>query len=291
MMPDLVFSESEQKTIIEKIWRVLERQAGRYNGCDSTSMTVEKAQSLLESILYTIEFMICEGTAPKEILDGDMEFLIRKGQELLKKKCQDTKIEWKLMCRTLPQIPNVYFLSTIRNLGIFFERYDLYYGAHLIPCSIDYWPMHPVSERLKGISYMEEYIRRLQMENDLLNWFERKDVISLYKKYVPDYTEDLFNLCEPVLTNAIGLELIGQDIRRLHISAAGQAHIYQMLAHRPGDEVHMALEKAAGSVCRKMGMHEQREQEYLVSTVSGLSARVCEALKYQDLSNIFINGE
>lgn len=260
-MPDIVFSESEQEKIIEKIWRILEKQANRYNGCDSTSMTIEKAQSLLESLLYTIEFMIHDGTSPKEILDGDMQLLIRQGQELLKNKCRDTKIEWKLMCQTMPQINNIYFLSTIKNLGLFFERYDLYYGAHLIPCSIDYWPMQPVSERLKGVSYMEEYIRRLQMENDFLNWFERQDVIRLYKRYVPDYPEALFNLCEPVLTNAIGLEMIGQDIHRLNISAAGQTYIFKLLAHRSEEEIQRILEDAAGAVCRILYKIQSIRQE------------------------------
>ena len=28
----------------------------------------------------------------------------------------------------------------------------------------------------------------------------------LYSKYVPDYKDTLFNLCEPVLVNSIGLD-------------------------------------------------------------------------------------
>ena len=289
LVTDLSFSEAEQEKLIGKLWTLLKMQATQYNSIDSTSMPIEKAQDILESMLYTIGVVIENGATKDEILHGNLSLFIDRGQSILKKKQKSVKVEWKLMCQELPRIRNVYYLSTLKNLGVFFDHYEIYYEAHHIPCSIDYWPLCPVPERIKGISFIEEYVHHLQIENDFLNCFDRKDIIRLYKKYVPDYTESLFNLCEPVLTNAIGLGMLGQHVQQLNISPAHRNALYQKLLDRSVDEIQIMLEHAILFVCREIGLEEKAETDYLTHAAAGLSVRVYEALKHQDLSHIFLS--
>lgn len=285
----LSFSEAEQRIIICKLWELLKLKADKYNSIDSTSMPVEKAQDILESLLYTIGVAVENGTTKYELLNGNLSYVIDIGQSILKEKKKTVKVEWKLMCQGMPRIKNVYYLSTIKNLGMFFKNYDIYYEAHQIPCSIDYWPLCHVSEKLKGISYIEEYIRCIQTENDFLNCFEENDIICLCKRYVTDYTESLFNLCEPVLTNAIGLCMLSQDIYQLNISSAQRMDIYNMLIGKSADDIKLMVEQAVLALCKEIGMTEKNELDYLICAASGLSARIYEALKHQDLSYIFIS--
>lgn len=289
LLEDLTFSESEQEKLTGRLWELLKMQAGKYNGIDSTSMTIKKAQEILESMLYTIGVAAENGAAKEEIVNGSLSLLLDRGREILKRKQKSIKVEWKLLCRELPRIPNVYFLSTMENLGLFFDSYDIYFAAHHTSESMDYWPLCPVPETIKGISYIEEYIRRIQIENDYLNCFEREDVISLCEKYVPDYREALFNLCEPVLTNAIGLSLIGKEVQGLHISAAQREDIYQMLIGRTEKEICDMIKESVLSACRQIGMTAENETDYLIGAATGLGARIREALKHRDLSGIFLS--
>ena len=289
LLEDLTFSESEQEKLTGRLWELLKMQAGKYNGIDSTSMTIKKAQEILESMLYTIGVATENGAAKEEILNGSLSLLLDRGREILKGKQKSVKVEWKLLCRELPRIPNVYFLSTMENLGLFFDSYDIYFAAHHTSESIDYWPLCPIPETVKGIGYIEEYIHRIQIENDYLNCFEREDVISLCEKYVPDYREALFNLCEPVLTNAIGLSLIGKEVQGLHISAAQREDIYQMLIGRTEKEICDMIKESVLSACRQIGMTAENETDYLIGAATGLGARIREALKHRDLSGIFLS--
>lgn len=289
LLEDLTFSESDQEKLTGRLWELLKMQAGKYNGIDSTSMTIKKAQEILESMLYTIGVAAENGAAKEEIVNGSLSLLLDRGREILKRKQKSIKVEWKLLCRELPRIPNVYFLSTMENLGLFFDSYDIYFAAHHTSESMDYWPLCPVPETIKGISYIEEYIRRIQIENDYLNCFEREDVISLCEKYVPDYREALFNLCEPVLTNAIGLSLIGKEVQGLHISAAQREDIYQMLIGRTEKEICDMIKESVLSACRQIGMTAENETDYLIGAATGLGARIREALKHRDLSGIFLS--
>ena len=272
-----------------KIWELLKLQTDKYNGMDSTSIPIEKAQDILESLLYTISIVIENGTGKDDIVNGSLSLLIERGQNILKEKQRSVKVEWKLMCQELPQIMNVYYLSTVENLGTFFEQYDIYYEAHKIPCSIDYWLMCPIAENVKGIRFIEEYINRLQIENDFLNCFETNNVTGLYEKYVPDYKESLFNLCEPVLTNAIGLGMISQDIFKLNISPAQRRILYDLLIYKTEDEIRIMIKQAVFLVCQKIGMKANYEADYFTRAAEGLSVRVYEALKHQDLSHIFLS--
>ena len=291
LITNFSFSKSEQELILGKLYKLLEKQAAKHNGVDSTSMPVEKAQDLLESLLYTIEVTIENGITKEELLNSDFSLLIEQGQNILKEKLTSAKVEWKLMCQDLPQIQNVYYLSTIKNLSQFFQNYDIYYGTHHIPCSIDYWPLCPVSETIKGINYIEEYLHRIQIENDFLHCFEHTDIIMLYERYLPDYADSLFNLCDPVLTNAIGLGLLEEDIHKLNISSTHRITLYQILEGASIDELQSLLKQAVLYVCQRIGMTNREEQEYFVHAASELAFRIHEALKHQDLSHIFISTE
>lgn len=288
-MLETYFTEAEQAQVLGRLWELLKKQAGKFNGIDSTSMSVERAQNILESMLYTLEVAIGGGIERAALLQTDLTPLLEQGRQILMRRKKEARVEWNLICRELPRVKNVYFLSTMKNLGFFFEQYDIYYGAHEIPCNIDYWPLCPVSEPLKGVSYIEQYLHQIQMENDFLNAFDNRVVNCLHRHYVPDAAEALFNLCDPVLTNAIGLAMLAQEIMGLNISPAEQELLYQLLCDRPIDELHVLVEEAALSVCQRCGLTSSEEQDYFARAAAGLPARIFEAVKHQDLSHLFLS--
>jgi hypothetical protein len=73
-----------------------------------------------------------------------------------------------------------------------------------VPCDIDYQLCRPVPEDLLGVEYVNEYLRRVVLENDFLRRFPKEPVIKLLENYCPDYRGLLINLYEPVATNALG---------------------------------------------------------------------------------------
>lgn len=283
-----IFTNAEKNELLSKLWELLKKQAYKYNGVDSTSMPLEKAQDILESLLYTLEAVIENGATKEEILGSNLSLLIEKGQGILIERKKAANVDWKLMCEDLPPVKNEYFLSTMKNIGKFFKYYEVYYESHKIHCDIDYWPICPLSEALKGISYIEEYVHRIQIENDFINNFEYKKVEMLYSQYVPDYKDTLFNLCEPVLVNSIGLDMIGLDIHLLNVSCSDRILIYNMLSDKSADEINRIINKSVLHICSIFGMTDKYEKDYLLGSAAGLAVRCYEALKHNDLSHVFI---
>jgi len=283
-------SELEQQELLKKLWDLLKWQAGKYNGIDSTSMPIEKAEELFASLVYTLMVVASEeNISIEELLQKDFQAVIRRGQEILDYKRKSVKSHWSNMCLSAPYIENICFVETIKNIGLFFERYDIYYTAHQIPCNIDYPLMNPVSDEIKGISYIEEYINRIELENSFINSFEHQIVIRLFESNIPDYKEAYFNLCELVFINALGLKLIGQEIYSLDISKDQQNEIFRLLRDKMQDQCYAMIDAAAKSVCNDVGIVDMHMASYYDKAVKELSIRIHSALKNGDLSHIFVS--
>lgn len=283
-------SEAEQQELLVKLWELLKWQAGKYNGIDSTSMPIEKAQDLLASLLYTLSVAASEDGIPMEsLLQKDFHSVIHRGQEILDHKRKSVKILWKDMCIAAPHIPNYYYIETIRNIGLFFKRYEIYYEAHQIPCSLDYPLLNSVADDLKGISFVEEYIHRLMIENEFINKFDIQAVIRLLKSRIPDYRETYFNLSESVLRNAMGRKLLGQEIHTLDISAAQQAELLAMLKGKTLEEYAVLMDDAVYSMCREMNITDRQAIRYFQQAANEANVRIYSAVKSGNISHIFVS--
>ena len=282
------FSEAEREQIMSRFWTLLRAQAAKWNGMDSTSLPVERAQDLLASLVYTIGAAVEAGASREELLYGDLSDLLNRGRRVLRERQRAVHVAWKLLCQELPPVRNVYYLSTVQNLGLFFKRYDIYYEAHHVPCSVDYWLLCQVPEEQKGVHYVEAYLHRLQIENDFLNCFARADLIGLYERAIPDYEDFLFNLCEPVLTNAVGLALLGQPVRPLNVSETQRNALCAALTDRSATELERMVKEAVRLLCRELGMTVEDEVGYLIRAASGLPTRIAAACGRQDLSKFFL---
>lgn len=85
--------------------------------------------------------------------------------------------------------------------------------------------------------------------------------------------------------------MIGQDIFKLNISAAQRSILYDLLISKTTEEIQIMIEQTVLVVCQNIGMKAKYEADYFTKAAEGLSARVYEALKHQDLSHIFLSFE
>lgn len=269
---------------------LLESQVKKLTGGESTSISVEKAGELLNSIFYTLGIASnSDALVGDELSKRDLENLLSSGQYILNEKRKSVYVEWKLMYTDSPGIPNVYFKDTLCELGKFFHQYDTYFYADMIPCSITYPLLCNVSESLKGISFIERYIHNLQIENDFLNCFDINILIALYRTVFSDYEELLFNLSDQVLTNAIGLSLIGGDVKKLSIREDERERISSVLREKSTGEVEYCIRNATRSACKDLGIRDIKAKEYLENAAAKTVPHILEALKAGDISFVFMS--
>jgi len=284
-------SEADAQLIRERLLKLLQRRTGLYTLDESSSVRVETAQALLKSIQFLLELCFRErGGSIRLLAKEDPEALLAQGLQLCEEKLEAGKALYAEACLTASSLENRSYKDTLTGIGGFFKRYDYRFFAHEIPCDMDYQLCFPVDERALGVAYINEYLRRLIIENRFLGCFEISRVERVLERACPDYRGLLINLYEPICTNAVGLALLEEDILLLSVSpdqCARVAALFHQLSATPAKK---ALSGAAGSVCARLGITNAPAQAYIEKTATDLYPRIEAALPHGNLGNIFLSA-
>lgn len=277
-------------TIQGKLWQLLAKRTARFTMQESSSVSVETAQELLESICFTLRIFLSENHGTQKLLEtANLEELLQAGQKILEAKSGATRQLWQLTCMSAPSTQNISYRDTLQSIGSFFKHYDYRFFAHHIPCDIDYQLCHPVPETYVGVEYVSEYLHRVLTENQILHCFDSERVKALLESYCPDYKGLLINLCEPVIINGIGLSLIGSDPRLLNITDSDRENLAARFELLPEPEAQVALRKAALHFCRALKQTDPFTIDYVTKTATSLYPRLAVALSFGDLSGLFLS--
>jgi hypothetical protein len=272
----------------DRFTRLLERHTAIYTMGDSTSVPKHVAVDLLRSVAFVLGIDLEDPDIPERLLTVDLEDEFRCGLAEIERKVELSGELWRGVVSTIPPIPSVALRDTLAAIGDFPRHYDFRSMAHEIPVVFDYPLCHPVPETLLGVDYINEYLRRLLVEADFLRRFEVDACVRVLERSSPDFVDLLVNLYEPVVTNAIGLALIGEDPCPLRISEEGRAGIASRLGPLTGAQRERAMLEAASAVCGSIGIHDGDGVEYLRALVPELLPRVEAALAHGDLRGVFV---
>ena len=289
LMQSPVLSGEDARALTPRLVELLAWQARKYTKGESSSVTIETAQELLASLRYTISLVTVEMGMPyKQLLTDELPPLIRKGQAILQARLEQTKQLYAAVCQTAPELQNGYYADTLRGIGDYFKRYDLYFFAHLKPPCIDYPLLIAADESLQGPDFTEQYLKRVLTENLLLRRFDSREVRELLSAIDGDIEEAYLNLCEQPLINAIGLTLLGHDTRQLHIRAAEREEIAALLQSKTPEQRRRLFRGAVLNLCGALHVTGERSRWYLTMFADNLLPRLDAALDAGDVSGVFI---
>jgi len=283
-IPADALSQDDHALIQIKLWRLLSRQTELFTLGDSSSVPTEVAQDLFESIIFTLSISLGGSYTQKALLSEDLNALHARGVTLLEGMIAEGKRLWDATHATMPQVESRALVDTLRGIGVFFKRYDHRFRAHQIPCDIDYQLCRPVPESERGIAYINEYLRRIIAENRVLRAFEPVTAKKLLISFSPDYTQLIGSLCEPLLTNALGLSLIGKSPFPLDITGADRAEIASLLKPLKQETVSLTLKKAADRFCDAAGITDAYTRSYVSATAEALGPFLYASVTFDSLT-------
>lgn len=102
------------------LWRLLAVQATRYTMGDSSSVALETAENLLESLCFTLGAYFDQGAeGPEALLRGGLDGLLERAQNALERKVEAGKALWKRACLSLPEVESVSLRDTLKGSAFF----------------------------------------------------------------------------------------------------------------------------------------------------------------------------
>jgi hypothetical protein len=263
----------------------------RYTNGESSSIPVEKAQELLQSITYIIGFYLKETPDWKEKLkllqNEKMNTLFYRGMEAIeKRKKEANKLLLQIQRDTL-KLNNIAYQDTIHNeLPEFFHNYDVEYGSHKLDASADYPILHPITEYL-GLEYMEEYLKRLAIEGTLIGRFQADRINLLIHNFDKEAEQMLINIYELILINILGCRLVDKDIYELVLNNMEIALLQNKLQNLSEEELYLKLYEAFSQISIELMLSEE-EQNYAGLFLREAAIRLSHCLQLNTLSKFFI---
>lgn len=170
-----------------------------YTCGESSSISESEAYNMAESVLYVLG--LTEETVQETLSLLASENVVatwtQKRTELEIRISKVMKL-WEEVVAIMPLIHKIALRDTLTSIGELSRKYDTFFGAHEIPCSIDYPLSQPISEELKGLDYVETWLEQLLFEARYLARFDTDEMVAYLKKWCPDYQGLLINLYEPI---------------------------------------------------------------------------------------------
>ena len=259
--------------ITEALYSLLSAQCKSFTGGQSSSLSVETVEALLSSICFSLS-CFANKYGQNALLKIPPEKALEGARDILKKRIQLCKTLYLTLLRLPFQPDNVSYRDTVNGMENFFKKYDYYFFADQIPCDIDYQLCLPVSENLWGVDFLTEYIKRLICESRFCGAFQRYEITALLANFGSRNDELLINVFTPVLSNALGRVLLGNDISTLEVTPDGIEKLFSMFAGLKYEEALPIVDKASKLLCSRVGFSGYNA-EYVNESARTLIPRIC----------------
>ncbi|HOJ49078.1 MAG TPA: DUF6179 domain-containing protein [Bacillota bacterium] len=271
---------------------LLGERTNRYTNGESSSVPVETAQGISNSILYTLGVALKSYPTPDDALNALLEAgvgpLYVKGRRLIDKKIQAAKRLYASMLKNMVVVDNLTYKSTLRD-GIrgFFKIYDPEFSAQEICITADYPTFLPIND-LAGIEYMHRYIKSLYYENKFCKLFPDSDIENLLYGYSEEYKHLVINIFGLVLTNALGRVMLGKNPLGLSISKDEAAHLEERLSRLTKEQIGEAVHQAFAGLCESLNIESEPLREYLENALPEITSIISIACEKRILTSVFI---
>lgn len=176
---------------MEELLPIVNKLANQYTGFDSTSLTYEKANQLMGAVLYCINEQ--ESDRGELLVVGiSAQECYRIGREVVEQKVRTALMLYNQLTN-FADYDNVYLRMTMKELGMFFQNYDVKFYPQQDILNLDY-PLMDMPQEKTGIDMVLPYVEQLYKEMKFLSQFSENEIRERLDQINPDYTENPVNL-------------------------------------------------------------------------------------------------
>lgn len=188
---------------MEELMPIVARLTEEFTSGESTSVTYERARSLMEAVIYCICHFYENGgrddVATSHIIPAREAY--QQGYLAVCEKVKKTLEEYHRLLEIFCHYGNENYRDTVgKGLHAFFLYYDAKYSPTENIITMDY-PILGLDMELTGIDMIAQYIERIYDEQVFLQKFPKAYVLDELRAFHPRYEKEFFNLKEIIELN------------------------------------------------------------------------------------------
>ena len=277
-LPINPLSPGEQQRVMNQMYLLIGKQVQSYHKHrhmgNNSSVLVELAQELMESIEYTI------GLVGGAYAHRNIEESLQLGQKILESKLSKAKSMLELVNGTAPQWQTECRWEALRYLRHYLEQYDHLHLAHKGPEDLFYPILISPPEDIQGIDSCIFYLNIMWIENQIMAGVP-EDILEQFWDRLPAAA---LNQCEHLLLNGIGKAILGTGIDPLVFEI--DEHMQLIVALMKATEER--LKDAAKLLCQWLNLKDENARMYVESVVPQLTMWIGDNMWSGNVENIFV---
>lgn len=263
---------------MEELMPVFEKLAEKYAGYESTSITYEKAEQLMEAILYCIRegeisggnsVMPAQGISPQQAYETGLACVEKKTEAAL-------NLYNSIMTEFICCENRCLYDTVVRGMPEFFKLYDIHYEPQNTILTLDY-PVLADLSGYEGVDRIYEYLKCIRLEQMFLHMFPEDYAVSVLAGYNSGYRDMIENICEIILTDVLGHVMAEKPLRETGFEESDYLKIQKMLRETEPAEIRKTLTDTVVKTVRFYFEDSEELAEYLVRAASDIAVRLKNA--------------
>ena len=273
---------------MEELLPVVSALAQKYAGCESTSVTYEKAQSLMEAVLFCLneyENSFADSLVPRDI---SVKERYERGAELLAEKVQDIRETFNEISLQFNDFGVRCLYDTVqKGIPHFLRWYDIKFCPQNTILTLDY-PLLADYGSLTGADAVYQYVRAIRTEQIFLGRLDRNYVRQVLERYNPEYRDMIENVCSIVLTNMIGHMMLGKPLNEIGFTDEEYLRSSGGFAGKSVPDMENVIRGLIEKLVSRFYGNDTDMLAYLCHEVNNIAVRIYTAGQHGRLSRVFV---
>lgn len=253
---------------MEELLPIVAELAEKYTSGESSSVTYERAQGLMQAVLYCINetrqeenVVYAAGMSAKEAY--------QIGYRMVVEKAKKTTTLYNKLVSEFQDFGNENYRDTVtKAIPGFLQYYDARFEPYETIITMDYPTIAPVTG-ITGVDAVYEYVKYISFEQRFLQKFPAEYVCRILEKHHGGYRKQFFNLCGIILRHVV--------IRIFLEGNMSCERLEEKIADKKADE----LEQMFTTVLHRLIVREYEGDEQLEQYMQ---------YEFRDFANDLING-
>ena len=274
---------------MEELLPIVSELAQKYAGYESTSITYEKAQSLMEAVLFCLSEY--NNSYSNSLIQRDISVKEQYniGAELLSEKVENIRKIFNKISIQFEDFGVKCLYDTVqKGIPQFLKWYDIKFCPQNTILTLDY-PLLIDCSSLTGADAVYKYIWAIQTEQIFLGKFDRNYVMLVLEKYNSEYRDMIENICSIVLTNIIGHIAIKKPFNDIDFLYGEYLQLSKIFAGKSIPDIENVVKDLIKKIVSQFYENDMDMLEYLCYETNNIAVRIYTANQHEQLSKIFVS--
>ncbi|MFG6357988.1 MAG: hypothetical protein K1W26_14390 [Acetatifactor sp.] len=273
---------------MEELLPIVTKLAQKYAGWESTSITYERAQILMEGVLYCLEEYRNQSPDTLALRDISAEKQYETGAEWVLKKTGCIREMYNELSVSFQDYGVKCLRDTVR-LGIpeFLKRYDVKFCPQDTVITLDYPVLTDLSGR-RGADAVYHYLRSVFLEQKFLRNFDSGYVREILEKYNPRYGDLYVNICEIALVNIFGHVILHKPLQETGFAEEEYGRLQEHFQTGVLEDTTELLRQIIAETVRTSRNDDAELVEYLCGNAENMATWIMQAAESGRMDRIFL---